>query len=244
MDVGSLFSGIGGIELGMAPLGFHPAWFVERDPFCQAVLAERFPSVPIYGDIRGIDPDDLMPVDVLTGGFPCQDISIAGWGGGIQSHTRSGLWFEYHRFIEALRPRYVIIENVPEIRRGRLHTVLADLASIRYDAEWYSIPASFVGAPHKRERVFILAYPNSEWLEEEDPRPRLLTQEEGGKVTWNIGGGAVLGRSHWPDQPQVSGVDDGIPEWLDENIRALGNACVPQVVRFLATQILEYEYGW
>lgn len=242
MRVGSLFSGIGGIELGLARVGFETAWQVEIDSFCQRVLSKHWPDTPRFGDISRVSGDELTAVDIIVGGFPCQDISIAGWSEGILEGTRSGLWFEMFRLVKETLPRYVLIENVPEIRRGRLLTVLADLATIRYDAEWYSVPASFVGAPHKRERVFILAYPNSEWVETKNPRPRLLTKTSGdSEFSWNAGRAAIVGRSHWGDQPRVSGVDDGIPNHLDR-VRTLGNACVPHVARFIGTQLLDWEY--
>lgn len=161
LSVGSLFSGIGGIELGFERTGkFETKWFVECEPFAQAVLRKHWPSVPIYGDIRQINFKELEPVDVLTGGFPCQDISNAGKRKGITGE-RSGLWKEYLRAISEIRPRYAFIENVSALRNRGLETVLCDLASIGYDAEWHCVPASSIGAPHRRDRIYILAMENS-----------------------------------------------------------------------------------
>lgn len=158
MNVGSLFSGIGGIELGFEREGFKTEWFVENNPFCQAVLRKHWPNTPIYGDITTIDFTKLPKVDIITGGFPCQDISIAGKGKGIIEGKRSSLWKEFHRAIGEIRPKYALIENVSALTFRGLCNVLADLAEIRYDAEWFCLSAQDVGAPHKRERIFIVAY--------------------------------------------------------------------------------------
>lgn len=153
MIVGSLFSGIGGIELG---LGLPVAWHSEIDPDASTIL-QRHWDVPNLGDITKIDWHEVESVDVLCGGFPCQDISFAGKGAGIAEGTRSGLWSEYARAIGILRPRYVFIENVSALAIRGLDRVLADLASFGFDAEWTSLRASAIGAPHRRERLFIVA---------------------------------------------------------------------------------------
>ncbi len=158
MKVGSLFAGIGGFDLGLERAGFEIAWQVEIDEWCQRVLAKHWPHVQRYGDIQSVDWGTVEPVDVLCGGFPCQDISLAGKGAGLAGE-RSGLWFEYAKAIEALTPRYVIIENVAALRSRGLDQVLGALAALGYDAEWHCIPASAVGAPHRRDRVWIVAYP-------------------------------------------------------------------------------------
>ena len=160
MNVGSLFSGIGGVELGFEREGFETAWFVEYNKFCQKVLRKHWPDVPIYGDITEIDFNELPKVDVLTGGFPCQDISVAGKGVGI-SGSRSGLWSYFNKAIGILRPKYAIIENVPMLVKRGLNVVLGNLAENGYDAEWFCLSARDFGALHKRERIFIIAYPPS-----------------------------------------------------------------------------------
>lgn len=158
MKVGSLFAGIGGFDLGLERAGFQTAWFCEQDEFCQQVLAKHWPDVPCYPDIRELRGQDVEPVEVLCGGFPCQDLSYAGRGAGIEGE-RSGLWSEYARLVGELRPRYVLVENVPALLTRGLGRVLGDLAALGYDAEWDCIPASAVGAPHRRDRIWLVAYP-------------------------------------------------------------------------------------
>lgn len=198
LTVGSLFSGIGGIEYGLRLTGrFKTVWQVENDDFCRRLLAERFPDAEQFGDIREVDGEDLEPVDLIAGGFPCQDISIAGKGEGIDGE-RSGLWSEMWRVIRQLRPRYALVENVPMLRSRGFGRVLGDLAEIGYDAEWESLPASAFGAPHKRDRVFIVAYPNGERGGE---GARLSQERESDLPHTNGGGrgGPGAGRQVFPD---------------------------------------------
>ena len=164
MNVGSLFSGIGGIEIGFERQGFTTEWFVEKDPYCQAVLRKHWASTPIYDDITTINFGQLPRVDVLTGGFPCQDISNAGKRVGI-SGEKSSLWKYYLEAIRILRPKYAVIENVSALAYRGLSVVLADLAQIGYDAVWTNLRASDIGAPHRRERIFIISYPHSGFAE-------------------------------------------------------------------------------
>jgi DNA (cytosine-5)-methyltransferase 1 len=161
MRVGSLFSGIGGFDLGFERAGMTTEFFVEQTPFCQEVLRKHWPDVPIFGDIQTVDASMLPPVDLLCGGFPCQDISAAGQGAGLDG-KRSGLWAEFHRLIGELRPRYVVVENVPLLRSRGLGRILREMAALGYDAEWDCIPASAVGAPHRRDRIWIVGYPNGD----------------------------------------------------------------------------------
>ena len=161
MHLLDLFSGIGGFSLGLERSGaFKTVAFCEIEPYCQKVLAKHWPQVPIYDDVRTITADRLasdgIAVDAICGGFPCQDISCAGKGAGLEGE-RSGLWFEYARIIGELRPRYVIVENVSALLSRGLDRVLGTLASLGYNAEWHCIPASAVGAPHRRDRVWIVA---------------------------------------------------------------------------------------
>jgi DNA (cytosine-5)-methyltransferase 1 len=157
MKVGSLFSGIGGLDLGLERAGFEIAWQVEIDAYCQKVLAKHWPDTPRYGDVRDCGAHNLTPIDLICGGFPCQDISIAGRRAGITGE-QSGLWSEFHRIICELRPRFILVENVAALLYGGIDRVLADLAESGYDAEWQIISAEAVGAPHLRERVFIVGY--------------------------------------------------------------------------------------
>ncbi|MBN7559820.1 phage DNA methylase [Mycobacteroides abscessus subsp. massiliense] len=181
--IGSLFSGAGGLDLAVEHVaGGRTVWHCEADPDASRVLAAHWPGVPNLGDITAVDWSAVEPVDVLCGGFPCQDVSAAGRRAGIASGTRSGLWLEYAEAINQLRPRLVVIENVRGLLSGYAHramepgpddlgdrssrpllraagAVLGDLADLGYDAQWTTVAASEVGAPHRRERVFIVAHP-------------------------------------------------------------------------------------
>lgn len=164
MNVLDLFSGIGGFSLGLERAGMRTVAFCEVKPFARRVLAERWPNVPCYGDVRELSAARLkadgIVADVICGGFPCQDISSAGKGAGIDG-TRSGLWSEYARLIGEIRPRYVVVENVAALLGRGLDRVLGDLASLGYDAEWDCVPASAIGARHRRDRIWIVGYPSS-----------------------------------------------------------------------------------
>jgi DNA (cytosine-5)-methyltransferase 1 len=156
-----LFSGIGGFSLGLERTGgFKTVAFCEIEPFPRKVLAKHWPEVPIYDDVRTLTAKRLaadgITVDAICGGFPCQDISTAGKGAGLAGE-RSGLWSEYARIVGELRPRYVIVENVAALLGRGMGRVLGDLAALGYDAEWHCIPASAVGAPHRRDRLWIVA---------------------------------------------------------------------------------------
>jgi DNA (cytosine-5)-methyltransferase 1 len=160
-----LFSGIGGFSLGLEKSGnFETAAFCEIEPYCRAVLKKHWPNVTVYEDVKELSKERLaadgLAIDAICGGFPCQDISTAGRGAGL-SGERSGLWFEFHRLIKEIKPQVAIIENVSALRSRGLDEVLRSLAEIGYDAEWHCIPASAVGAHHQRDRVWIMAYPNS-----------------------------------------------------------------------------------
>ena len=158
LTVGSLFSGIGGFDLGLERAGMKVIWQSEINTFATRVLKKHWPDVPNLGDITKIDWTTVERPDVICGGYPCQPFSQAGKRGG--ENDARHLWPAMHNAICLLRPRYALMENV----RGHLSMgfgdVLADLAEIGYDAEWQVIPAAAVGAPHKRDRVFIVAYPN------------------------------------------------------------------------------------
>src|SRR5581483_11758430 len=183
MRIGSLFSGGGGLDLADEHVfGGRVVWHCENDPAASKVLAHRWPGVPNLHDITTVDWTQVEPVDVLCGGFPCQDISSAGKQAGMGAGTRSGLWSDFARAIDALRPRWVVIENVRNllsvkalravesatdgvgdgdselVLRG-LGAVLGDLADLRFDADWCCVSAAAVGACHLRGRVFIVAFP-------------------------------------------------------------------------------------
>lgn len=252
MKVGSLFSGIGGIEIGFEKAGFTTEWFIECELYAQAVLKKRFPKSKIYGDITKIDFTTLPKVQVLTGGFPCQDISIAGRKEGITG-KKSSLWKYYLKAIREIRPEVAFIENVSALTKRGLDVVLSDLAKIGYDAEWYCLPASAVGAPHKRERIFILAYPNKvRWNDgvHNDSQYEIHRNKE-----WNFPQNFKSGHEwkRWIIQNfQVNDrnvsesyfhrMDDGLSKELDR-IKCLGNAVVPQIAEIFAKAIKEEEKG-
>jgi DNA (cytosine-5)-methyltransferase 1 len=157
LTFGELFAGIGGFSLGLERAGMVCKWQVEIDPYARAVLTKHWPEVPKHEDVRTFPPQGEYAVDVICGGFPCQDISVAGKGAGLAG-ARSGLWHEFARIIGELRPSYVVVENVAALLTRGMGTVLGDLSTLGYDAEWHVIPASAVGAPHRRERVWIVAH--------------------------------------------------------------------------------------
>ena len=156
-----LFSGIGGFSYAAERIvgGYETVQFVEREPYCQKVLNRHWPRVPIHDDICTFQPE-LGFADVICGGFPCQDISTAGKRAGIKVGTRSGLFYELLRVVCLVRPQYIVLENVSAILSGGLDTVLGELAEAGFDAEWACIPASAVGACHRRDRWWLVAYPN------------------------------------------------------------------------------------
>ena len=159
LTVGSLFSGIGGLELGLEWAGLGPVvWQVEQDEYCRRVLEKHWPHADrSVKDVRIAGRGNLQPVDIICGGFPCQDISYAGKGAGLAGE-RSGLWYEYARIVGELRPRFVVVENVAALLTRGVGDVLGTLAGLGYDAIWTTIRASDVGAPHRRERLFVVAY--------------------------------------------------------------------------------------
>lgn len=163
LTFGSLFAGIGGIDLGFERAGLQCKWQVEIDAYAQKVLAKHWPNVRRHDDVRTWPQPDTEYVDIIAGGFPCQDISYAGKGAGLEGE-RSGLFYEVMRIVSDLGPRIVVLENVAALLTRGLDSVLGSLASLGYDAEWHCVPAAAVGAPHKRDRVFIVAYANSDEL--------------------------------------------------------------------------------
>lgn len=172
-SIGSLFSGIDGLALGVQLCtGARLAWHCERDTDASAILARHW-RAPNLGDITAVDWSAVEPVDILVGGFPCQDISLAGKGAGIDGE-RSGLWTHFVRAIRALRPRVVFVENVSALATRGLDRVLGDLAESRYDAAWSTVSSASVGAPHRRERLFILAvaYADGAGLERSERIPQ------------------------------------------------------------------------
>ena len=248
-----LFAGIGGFSLGLERTGgFETVAFCEIDSTCQKVLRKNFPNALMFNDVTNLKGSGhtiynglgttkvYEPVDVITGGFPCQDISVAGKGEGLEG-KRSGLWFEYKRLINEIKPKYAIIENVGNLRSKGLATVLKDLREIGYDAEWHILPARAFGAVHLRERIFIIAHTNDIRLWGPS-----TTEEE--KQEWwteaTASQRAVLQQAR-TFEPRIRRSDDGFPARLDrprrERIKQLGNAIVPQIAEFIGQRILDYE---
>jgi DNA (cytosine-5)-methyltransferase 1 len=233
-----LFSGIGGFALAASWVwgeDHEIVSFVEIDEFCQKVFRKHWPDVPIHDDIRTYKYDGKKKIDLITGGFPCQDISLAGKGEGIDGE-KSGLWKEMFRVIREVRPRFVIIENSAGLLVRGGTKVLADIASIGMDAQWQTISAKEVGAPHQRNRLYIVAYAD------------LLY---GGKGVGNIfkRSSKILKDSSekrheiWLQTPDTTNrVDDGIsPKLYRMAVESLGNAIVPQVVQPIMEAIKEIE---
>lgn len=186
LTIGSLFSGYGGLDLAVSAVtGARVAWHCEWDDAPSKILEKHFSGIPNYRDVSKVDFTQVEPVDILTGGFPCQDLSLAGKRAGLREGTRSGLWSEFARAIEEIRPRLVVIENVRGILSAKAHSeleqcewcvgdgsgepslralgaVLGSLADIGYDAKWTGVRAADAGAPHNRFRIFIVAFPQSE----------------------------------------------------------------------------------
>jgi len=156
---GSLFAGIGGIDLGLERAGWKCIWQVEIDEFCQGVLNKHWPNVPKYRDVKNVGKHNLETPDLIAGGFPCQPVSLARAGKQEGVKDERWLWPEFYRVIFELQPRYVFVENVPGLYHRGFGEIITDLAKGGYDAEWDCIPAAALGAPHLRYRVFIVAYP-------------------------------------------------------------------------------------
>jgi DNA (cytosine-5)-methyltransferase 1 len=250
LTVGSLFSGIGGFDLGLERAGMKVIWQSEIDPYASAILARHWPGIPNLGDVRGITAatvadaastrraetrecdgrSPLLPArlserggmpDVLCGGFPCQDISNAGKRAGIDGE-RSGLWTEFARIIGELRPRYVIVENVAALLGRGIERVLGDLAALGFDAEWHCIPASAVGAPHRRDRVWIIAHAVRESVDRVQHgsgEERSGPATSAGQVdTGNNYLRGIAGFDCWQSEPDVRGMVDGLSARLDGDI--------------------------
>lgn len=222
MTFGSLFAGVGGIDLGLERAGMKCLWQVEIDAFCQGVLSRHWPNVRRYPDIRSLETSALERPDIIAGGFPCQPVSLAGKRKGRDDDR--WLWPEFARVIRDLRPRFVLVENSPGLLGAGFGEVLGDLASLGYDAEWSVLSACRVGAPHPRERLFIVAYPQGEW------------REQCGRVQLQAGGPEAGNLHHWQREPCPDRVADGVSRRMDRR-RALGNAVVPQVAEWIGRAI-------
>lgn len=249
MNYIDLFAGIGGFHLGAkwARWKFKNSFYSEVDEYCNKLYKQNFPESIELGDIKKIDCEKLKKKYgkrwIITGGFPCQDLSIAGQKKGIRAE-RSGLWFEMLRIISRIRPKFCIIENVSGlIISGGLGVILSGLAEIGYDAEWQSISASQIGAFHKRERIWIIAYPISKRPYKSKIQGRINNQASqkkyGKKSIFQRFISGVVSFENWENDKYKSDRElDGISRELDR-IKGLGNAIVPQIAMILFLQIKE-----
>ena len=237
-----MFAGIGGFDLGFERQGYEIRWQVEKDRYCQRVLQKHWPLGERFEDVRDCGAHNLTPVDVITGGFPCQDVSDAGKRAGING-DRSGLWSEMCRIIGELRPRFVLVENVPGLFVRGIDRVLGDLAEIGYDAEWQVISAADVGAPHLRKRVWIVAHPagklcngiNDNIGDGQRSQKVLEFGDSCGRANedFPFEGAGDREWEYWATEPDVGRVAHGIPNGVDR-LKGLGNAIVPQIAEHFA----------
>jgi DNA (cytosine-5)-methyltransferase 1 len=236
------FSGIGGFSFAAERLvgGFETVQFVEWNPYCQKILNQHWPSVHIHGDIQTFYPQPFS-ADVICGGFPCQDISVAGRQAGIKVGTRSGLFYELIRIIRLVRPRYVVLENVAAIVTNGLGVVLGELAEAGFDCEWSCIRASDLGACHRRDRWWLVAYPNSSGPQGFGGKSQLRKTGEKKSPCWNSR--YTMLNPEWRSyvsKPLLFRGDDGLSNRVDR-IRALGNSVVPQVAAVPLQRVIDLE---
>lgn len=233
MRVGTLFSGIGGIDLGLERAGVTVAWQSEIDPHASKVLAKHWPHVPNLGDVTKIDWSQVERVDLIAGGYPCQPFSEAGQRRGTDDDRH--LWPHFFDAIRVLRPRFALLENVPGHLSLGFDRVLADLASIGFDAEWSVVSACSVGASHMRRRLFVVAYPAGEGPPQRDAGSEGLFGSAWRVEPERLGSEALLP----PDgvEPGLVGGSHGIPDRVGR-VTSLGNAVVPQVAELIGRRIM------
>lgn len=238
MTFGSLFAGIGGMDLGLERAGMECRWQVEIDPFCRRVLAKHWPNVKRYEDVRTVDWSEVERVDLIAGGFPCQPVSRAGQRR-AQSDER-WLWPEYRECVRELRPRFVLVENVPGLFDGGIADVLGDMAALGLDAEWDVAGACSVGGTMHRERVWILAYPDNAGLQGPVWAGQPDAPREAGEAAHSEPLRSACGL--WPPGP---GAVDDVPRMADgpanrmDRCKSLGNAVVPQIAEWIGRRIVE-----
>lgn len=238
-----LFSGIGGFSLGLERTGgFKTVAFCEIEDYPRRVLRKHWPNVPIYEDVRTLTANTLqrdgIAVDVICGGFPCQDISRAGSQVGLDGE-RSGLWAEIVRLVRELRPKLIIVENVAALLDNGMGRVLGDLSAAGYDAEWSTVSACSVGLPHVRQRVFIVAYPDSQhgrarlWDSVARPNGPLQAID-------SFESARARSRLRMANPSELYRGADGLPNGSHRN-RAIGNSIVPQIPELIGHAILAAE---
>jgi DNA (cytosine-5)-methyltransferase 1 len=246
VNVLDLFSGIGGFSLGLERAGMKTVAFCEIDPFCRKILKKHWPKVPCYDDVRTLTAERLsadgISVDVICGGFPCQDLSAAGLQKGIIKGEKSGLWGEFSRLIGEFRPKFIIVENVTALLSGEcgywFSEFLSSLAVLGYDAEWHCIRASTIGLPHRRDRVRVIANPTKNGSINDDPFLNRNTIE----MSWKAPE-AIMGNPSW-EWLLLNGdmrdyrKHDGLPQ-AAYRIGSCGNAVVPQIPELIGRAIME-----
>ena len=242
MKVLDLFSGIGGFSLGLERAGFETVAFCEVEPFCQKVLKKHWPDVPIYKDIRKLSSerlqrDGITSIDVICGGYPCQPFSAAGKQRGEEDDRH--LWPEMQRLIQEIRPNWVIAENVANHVRLGLDSVLSDLEALGYTWGAYTIPACAIDAPHKRERLWIVAHNSSD--RGQGSMSRSLSRES--EFSWFENVRGVEDFFSRPDipKPLIGRDDDGFSNRVDR-LRGLGNAVVPGIVEQIGRGITQQSH--
>ncbi len=242
MTHGSLFSGIGGFELGAERAGINTIWSCEINPFCRKVLKRHFPKTNQYTDITKLKNPPY--VDIISGGFPCQDISVANPNGEGLKGERSGLWREMSRIISEVRPRFVLIENSPNLLRKGLREILCDLTEIGYDAEWQCLQAFDFGLPHKRERIFIIAYADKIGLHGNIIKSEIISKILSKKTPRQTNLSMPIKRYDGKSNYDSVRIYNGFSKELDKaRIMACGNAVVPAITHFLFECIKYYDKG-
>jgi DNA (cytosine-5)-methyltransferase 1 len=240
MNFGSLFAGIGGIDLGFERAGMTCAWQVDNDEFCQKVLTKHWPNVPKYGDIRNVGKQNLESVDLIAGGFPCQPYSVAGKRRGTKDDRH--LWPEMLRIISELKPTWVLGENVPGIIPIFLDQAVSDLEAEGYTCTPIVLPACAFDAPHRRNRLFIVAY--TKFIRQSSSGYQIQHSQtyQTRKTNFSRSTDKTERRKKlvktWLPEPNVGRVAHGIPSRVDR-LKSLGNAVVPQVAEFIGRIIME-----
>lgn len=241
MHVLDLFSGIGGFALGLESVGMRTAAFCECEPYAVAVLRKHWPDTPVYPDVRRLDAatlrrDGIGPIDLICGGFPCQDISPAGQRAGIEGE-RSGLWRDFARIIGEVRPRYALLENSAALAWNGLGRILSDLAALGYDAEWHCIRAAAIGCPFEGDRLYLVATPNAQHGQARLGLRTPIIDERAIQLAHSECRAGV-----WLEATSRSArMGDGFSDRVDRRRRTevLGNAVVPQVVAMIGAWIMQ-----
>ncbi len=267
LTIGSLFSGIGGLELGLERAGLGPVlWQCELNPSARRVLEKHWPNVTRFDDVT--QPRSYPAVDLICGGFPCQDVSAAGRGAGL-SGARSGLWYHFAAIVDQVRPEWVVVENVTSGKRRWLPAVREQLCALGYETTAYQLSAADVGAPHLRRRIFVVAHAIGLQLREQ-PRRGGRPSREGAFLAPNDGQAGAVADPHmprleergeqqargqfeasersglqddpWAVEPAVGRVAHGVPARVDR-LKMLGNAVVPQCAEVIGRIVAAHTKG-